>query len=65
MLYVRNDRFAFSSVIDSDPNEILDLDNYCKLSSVNRKDVDFDFRVLGGKKLNKRKIKSELTIHLN
>jgi hypothetical protein len=58
MLYVRNDRFYFSSVIDNDPNEILDLDNYCTLSSVNKKDVDFDFRGLGGKKMNKRKIKS-------
>ncbi len=58
IFFVDNNIFKFSNVVDKDPNDILDLDNFCTFESVNKKDIDFDFRSLGGKKLNKVKIKN-------
>ena len=60
IFYVVDKQFKFSSVVDADPHKIEDLDNYCKLESYDKDDVDFDFRALGGKKLNKKKVKSSL-----
>ena len=57
MVHVKKDHFVFSSVIDRDPHKIDDLDNFCTLSRIDRDDVDFDFRSLGGRKINKDKIK--------
>ena len=58
ILFVKNNIFTFSNVVDKDPNDILDLDDFCTFELINKKDTDFDFRSLGGKKLNKGKIKN-------
>ena len=58
MIHVKRDHFIFSSVVDNDPHKIDDLDNFCTLYTKNRTEVDFDFRSLGGRKINRSKIKS-------
>lgn len=60
IFYVVDKQFKFASVVDADPHKIEDLDNYCKLEPYDKDDVDFDFRALGGKRLNKKKVKSSL-----
>ena len=60
IFYVVDKKFKFASVVDADPHKIEDLDNYCKLELYDKDDVDFDFRALGGKRLNKKKVKSSL-----
>lgn len=60
IFYVDNNIFKFESVIDSDPHKIEDIDNYCIVEEYDKDDIDFDYRALGGKKLNKKKVKSSL-----
>ncbi len=60
LFYAEDNIFKFSPIVDADPNEIYDLDNCCTLVSKQRNQVDFDFRVLGGKKLNKSKVKNAM-----
>ena len=56
MIHVKKDHFVFNSVVNNDPHKINDLDNYCTLFYKGRDEVDFDFRSLGGRKINKYKI---------
>ena len=56
MIHVKKDHFVFNSVVNNDPHKINDLDNYCTLFYKGRDEVDFDFRSLGGRKINKDKI---------
>ncbi len=58
LFFVEKDTFFFSNVVDKEPNDILDLDDFCSFELVDKKNVDFDFRSLGGKKLNENKIKN-------
>jgi len=60
IMYVDKKHFMFESVIDSDPHKIEDIDNYCIVEKFTKEEIDFDFRALGGKKVNKRKVKSSL-----
>ncbi len=60
MVHVQKDHFVFSSVINRDPHKIDDLDNFCTLLDKNKDDVDFDFRSLGGRKINKSNIKRKM-----
>lgn len=57
LLYVEKDQFKFETVVDTDPHKIEDLDNHCTVLEMDKNEVDFDFRSLGGKKLDKNKIK--------
>ena len=56
-MYVDDQSFKFAAVVDGDPHKIEDLDNHCTIVEKDKDDVDFDFRSLGGRKLNKIKIK--------
>ena len=58
IFYAENKFFKFSEVVDAAPNEIYDLDNCCDMVVKNKSEVDFDFRTLGGKKLEVKKVKS-------
>ena len=58
LLHIKKEEFVFSSVLDMDPHEISDLDNHCKIEAISKDEVDFDFRILGGKKLDKKAIKN-------
>ena len=60
IMFVDNKHFMFESVIDSDPHKIEDIDNYCIVEKFTKDEIDFDFRGLGGKKVNKKKVKSSL-----
>ena len=60
IMYVDKKHFMFESVIDSDPHKIEDIDNYCIVEKFTKDEIDFDFRALGGKKVNKKKVKSSL-----
>ena len=57
VMYVDDQSFKFAAVVDADPHKIEDLDNHCTIVEKDKDDVDFDFRSLGGRKLNKIKIK--------
>ena len=57
LIYVENKRFKSAYVVDSDPHKIKDLDNYCTIVEKNKDDVDFDYSYLGGRSLDKNKIK--------
>ena len=58
LLHVKKEQFVFSPVLDMEPHEISDLDNHCKIETISKDEVDFDFRILGGKKLDKKAIKN-------
>ena len=58
MLYVKNNQFRFRCVVDVDPHKISDLDDHCKIEPVHKDKIDYDFRRLGGKKLNKKAIEN-------
>lgn len=55
-MYVDDQSFKFAAVVDGDLHKIEDLDNHCTIVEKDKDDVDFDFRSLGGRKLNKIKI---------
>ena len=57
LIYVENATFKSAYVVDSDPHKIEDLDNYCTIVEKNKDDVDFDYSSLGGRSLDKNKIK--------
>ena len=57
LVYVENATFKSAYVVDSDPHKIKDLDNYCTILEKNTDDVDFDYSSLGGRSLDKNKIK--------
>ena len=59
-MYVDDQSFKFAAVVDADPHKIEDLDNHCTIVEKDKDDVDFDFRSLGGRKLNKIKIKNPM-----
>ena len=59
LVYVEKNHFKFSNIIEEDPNEIVDLDEFCTFSSENKDEVDYDFRQLG-KKLNESSIKRSM-----
>lgn len=56
IVYVRHNRFHMEPVVDSDPHKIQDLDDTCTMKGVPKDKVDYDFRKLGGRKLNAKKI---------
>ena len=58
LLYVHNNKITFKSVVDLQPHKIRDLDDHCKIESISKVKVDYDFRGLGGKKLNKMVIRN-------
>ena len=58
LLYVHNNKITFKSVVDLQPHKIRDLDDHCKIESISKAKVDYDFRGLGGKKLNKMVIRN-------
>jgi len=58
LLYVKNNQFRFNSVVDVDPHKISDLDDHCKIESVHKDKIDYDFRKLGGKKLSIKAIEN-------
>ena len=60
MFVDKNNNFMFDSVIDSDPHKIEDIDNYCNVETYEKDDIDFDFRTIGRKKINRKKVKSSL-----
>ncbi len=49
MLYVDKKHIKFDSVIDIDPDKIIDLDNICEIKAKPGKELDFDKRKLGKK----------------
>ena len=57
LMYVQNKKFEFSSVVDIDPHKIKDLDDVCQLETQNKSDIHFDFRSIGGTKIDQREIK--------
>ena len=59
-MYVDDQSFKCAAVVDGDPHKIEDLDNHCTIVEKDKDDVDFDFRSLGGRKLNKIKIKNPM-----
>ncbi len=60
MFVDKNNNFMFDSVVDSDPHKIEDIDNYCNVETYEKDDIDFDFRTIGRKKINRKKVKSSL-----
>ena len=58
LLYVKNNQFRFSSVLDVDPHKISDLDDHCEIEPVRKDKIDYDFRGMGGRKLNKKAIEN-------
>ena len=60
IMFIKNDVINFASVVDIDPHKIMDLDDCCTIELLNKSQVDFDFRSLGGRKLNKKKVKHNL-----
>jgi len=56
MLYIEKEEFFFKSVVEDDPHKILDLDDNCKIETIKKNEIDFDFRKLRSKKLDKKKI---------
>ena len=49
LLYVDRKHIKFDSVIDLDPDKIIDLDNICEIKAKSGKELDFDKRKLGKK----------------
>ncbi len=58
LLFVKKNKFLFTAVLDLDPHKISDLDDFCKIESIAKNEIDFDFRKLGGKKLDEKTIKN-------
>jgi len=58
MLYVKNNQFRFRSVVDLDPHKISDLDDQCEIEPVRKDKIDYDFRGMGGRKLDKKAIRN-------
>lgn len=56
IVYIKRNRFYLESVVDRDPHKIQDLDDSCTMAAVAKEEVDYDFRGLGGKKLDKNSI---------
>ena len=50
-----------SHTYNIDPHKIEDLDNHCTLVAKERDDVDFDFRTLGGQKINNGKLSNMMS----
>ena len=59
LVYVHKSHFKFSNILEEDPNEIVDLDEYCTFNAEKKDDIDYDFRQLG-KKLNESYIKRSM-----
>ena len=59
MLYVDKKHIKFDSVIDIDPDKIIDLDNICEIKAKSGKELDFDKRKLG-KKMDLLEIKQNM-----
>ena len=57
LMFAQKKKFEFSSVVDIDPHKIKDLDDVCKLETQNKSDIHFDFRSIGGTKIDQREIK--------
>ena len=55
--YIEDEVFMFSSVVDKDPHHIVDLDDIGEIKTIQKDKIDYDFRSLGGKKVNTRNIK--------
>jgi hypothetical protein len=45
-------------VVDLDPNKISDLDDHCDIKPIRKDKIDYDFRGMGGRKLNKKAIRN-------
>ena len=60
LVYINRNKFLFTNVIDTDPNEIIDLDNKCQIIEKDVKYIKFDKRILGNKRLDKNKIKNHM-----
>jgi len=60
ILYRKDKKIMVAKVLDVDPNKIVDLDDFCEITSVYRGEVDFDFRKLGGKTLDFKAIKHSM-----
>ena len=58
MLYVKNNQFRFRSVVDLDHHKISDLDDQCEIEPVRKDKIDYDFRGMGGRKLDKKAIRN-------
>ena len=59
ILYVDKKHIKFDSVIDIDPDKIIDLDNICEIKAKSGKELDFDKRKLG-KKMDFTSIKQSM-----
>ena len=57
LVYIQNNKFEFSSVVDVDPHKIKDLDDDCTLEPHNKSEIHFDFRSTGGTRIDHKKIK--------
>ena len=57
LFYVKNKQFQFTGVIDIDPHKIEDIDDFCKLETHDKSELHFDFRSIGGSKVNHKKVK--------
>ena len=60
LVYIKKNKFLFTNVVDIDPNKIIDLDNKCQIIEKDIKDIKFDKRTLGNKRLDKNKIKNHM-----
>jgi len=58
MLYVHRKQFKFSPVVDMDPHRINDLDDHCKIESVHKDKLDYDFSGIDSKTLDKKAIEN-------
>jgi len=58
LFYLKDDVFQYSSVVDEDPHKIVDLDNIGSIESIDKDEIDYDFRQLGRRSISKRKITS-------
>jgi hypothetical protein len=58
LFFLKDDVFQYSSVVDEDPHKIVDLDNIGEIESLEKDKIDYDFRRLGGKSINNKKIKA-------
>ena len=58
MLYVHRKQFKFSPVVDMDPHRINDLDDHCKIESIHKDKLDYDFSGIDSKTLDKKAIEN-------
>jgi hypothetical protein len=60
IFHYKNKEFKFDPIIDKNPQDIKDIDDYCTSNYQDKSDIDFDFRSLGGLKIDQKKIKRDM-----